>query len=196
MALSSCGIRDTARVLGISPATVINELKKEPDLHTVNHDFLAIHRPDQIAVDIIKAEHCHDVSEQDTTVEMDEIWSYVGSKDNQRWLCPAIDRDTVRCWLVFGPHRDEVLLKLKGLLEPFGITRFYTDNWGTYVRHLDPQKHIIGKQNTQKIERKNLTLRTRIKQLVRKTICFLKLNQMHDIIIGLFVNRYEFGIVV
>ncbi|MBD2463520.1 transposase, partial [Oscillatoria sp. FACHB-1407] len=31
-----------------------------------------------------------------------------------------------------------------------------------------------GKANTQKIERKHLTLRTRIKRLVRKTICFSK----------------------
>jgi insertion element IS1 protein InsB len=55
---------------------------------------------------------------------------------------------------------------------------------------------IIGKQNTQKIERKHLTLRTRIKRLARKTICFSKLERMHDIVIGLFVNRYEFGIAV
>jgi insertion element IS1 protein InsB len=44
-----------------------------------------------------------------------------------------------------------------------------------------------------KIERKHLTLRTRIKRLVRKTICFSKTPQMHDIVIGLFVNRYAFG---
>ena len=41
-----------------------------------------------------------------------------------------------------------------------------------------------------------LTLRTRIKRLARKTICFSKSIQMHDIVIGLFVNRYEFGIAV
>ena len=50
-----------------------------------------------------------------------------------------------------------------------------------------------GKRNTQKIERKHLTLRTRIKRLVRKTICFSKTTQMHDIVIGLFVNSYAFG---
>src|SRR3989449_5432050 len=50
--------------------------------------------------------------------------------------------------------------------------------------------HSPGKRNTQKIERKHLTLRTRIKRLVRKTICFSKTIQMHDIVIGLFVNRY------
>ena len=44
-----------------------------------------------------------------------------------------------------------------------------------------------------KIERKHLTLRTRMKRLVRKTICFSKTTQMHDIVIGLFVNRYAFG---
>jgi insertion element IS1 protein InsB len=39
-------------------------------------------------------------------------------------------------------------------------------------------------------------LGTRIKRLVRKTICFSRSTQMHDIVIGLFVNRYEFGLPV
>jgi len=52
------------------------------------------------------------------------------------------------------------------------------------------------KRNTQQIERKHLTLRTRMKRLARKTICFSKSIQMHDIVIGLFVNRYEFGLSV
>jgi IS1 transposase len=53
--------------------------------------------------------------------------------------------------------------------------------------------HHPGKRNTQRIEWKHLTLRMRIKRLARKTICFSKSIQMHDIIIGLFVNRYEFA---
>jgi insertion element IS1 protein InsB len=88
---------------------------------------------------------------------------------------------------------DEVFRKLKALLEPFGLTRYYTDPWGAYTRHLEPEVHSPGKRNTQKIERKHLTLRTRMKRLVRKTICFSKSIQMHDIAIGLFVNRYAFG---
>lgn len=46
------------------------------------------------------------------------------------------------------------------------------------------------------IERKHLTLRTRIKRLARKTICFSKSIEMHDIVIGLFINREEFGLAV
>jgi len=94
---------------------------------------------------------------------------------------------------VFGRRKDEVCLQLKALLEPFRLTRYYTDYWGAYTRHLDPDVHSPGKRNTQKIERKHLTLRTRMKRLVRKTICFSKTTQMHDIVLGLFVNRYAFG---
>ena len=93
---------------------------------------------------------------------------------------------------VLAPHKDQALVKLVNLLIPFGIKRFFTDAWGAYERILDPDTHLIGKQNTQKIERKHLTLRTRIKRLARKTICFSKSIVMHDIVIGLFINRYEF----
>jgi insertion element IS1 protein InsB len=89
---------------------------------------------------------------------------------------------------------DEAFLKLKALLEPFGLAKYYTDYWGAYTRHLDPDEHQPGKRRTQKIERKHLTLRARIKRLARKTICFSKSIQMHDIVIGLFVHRYEFGL--
>ena len=126
--------------------------------------------------------------------EVDEMWSFVQRKQEPRWLWHAIDhrRGQVLAY-VFGRRQDEVFLKLKTLLEPFGITRYYTDHWGAYTRHLDLDEHQPGKRNTQKIERKHLALRTRIKRLARKTICFSKSIQMHDLVIGLFVNRYEFG---
>ncbi len=127
--------------------------------------------------------------------EVDEMWSFVKRKTEPRWLWHAIDHHTGKVLAyVFGRRQDEVFLKLQALLEPFGIRRFYTDNWGAYTRHIDADKHQPGKRNTQKIERKHLTLRTRIERLTRKTICFSKSIQMHDMVIGLFVNRHEFGL--
>jgi insertion element IS1 protein InsB len=129
--------------------------------------------------------------------EVDEMWNFVGKKRDQRWLWHAIDHWTGEVLAyVFGRRTDEVFLQLKALLEPYGIRRFHTDYWGAYTRHLEPDVHNPGKRNTQRIERKHLTLRTRIKRLARKTICFSKSIQMHDIVIGLFVNRYEFGLPV
>ena len=125
---------------------------------------------------------------------VDEMWSVVGKKRDQRWLWHAIDHWTGKVLAyVFGRRTDEVFLQLKALLEPYGIRRFHTDYWGAYRRHLEPDAHHPGKRNTQRIERKHLTLCTRIKRLARKTICFSKSSQMHDIVIGLFVNQYEFG---
>jgi hypothetical protein len=37
------------------------------------------------------------------------------------------------------------------------------------------------------------TLRTRIKRLVRWTICLSKTEHRHDVVMGLFINRSEFG---
>ena len=94
---------------------------------------------------------------------------------------------------VFGRRQDTVFLQLKALLEPFGSTRFYADGWGAYERHLDAEQHTVGKTNTQKIESQHSNLRTRIKRLMRRTLCFSKTERMHDLVIGLCIKRYAFG---
>ena len=95
---------------------------------------------------------------------------------------------------VFGRRKDSVFLRLQELLEPFGNTKYDTDGRGAYERHIEAEKHQVGKENTQKIESKHINLRARIKWLVRRTLCFSKTEQMHDLVIGLFINRYEFGL--
>ena len=94
---------------------------------------------------------------------------------------------------MFGRRQDDVFLQLQQLLAPFGITKFSTDSRGAYERHLDAEQHQGGKEHTQKIESKHIKLRTRIKRLVRRTLCFSKTEHRHDLVIGLFINRYEFG---
>ena len=185
MALNGSGIRDTARVLEIAPSTVVKELRNKGfELEYINRNVLDnIKNPQDIQIVIKKYDEA----------ELDEMWSFVGNKSNQRWLWHAIDHRTGEILAyVLGRRKDKVFLELQKLLEPFGIDRFYTDDWGAYDRHIEKSKHRVGKRNTQKIERKHLTLRTRIKRLARKTICFSKLEEMHDIVIGLFINRYEF----
>lgn len=185
MSLNASGVRDTARVLHISTATVLRALrKKAPALESVNTALLRSVNPDGMAVDMARAGEA----------ERDDMWRFVGKKGNPPWLWHAIAHHTGAVLAyVFGRRKDEVFLKLNALLEPFGITRFYTDHWGAYTRPLNPEEHTPGTRCTQKIERTHLTVRTRIKRLVRKTICFSKCQQIHDIVIGLFVNRYAFG---
>jgi insertion element IS1 protein InsB len=158
----------------------------------VNHALLASLHPAQVEVELCRADELE--QRRGLISELDEMWSYVAKKANPRWLWHAIDHHTGKVLAyVFGRRKDEVFLRLQALLEPFGITRYYTDGWGTYERHVDVAKHVVGKEHMQKIESKHINLRTRIKRLVRRTICFSKSEHMHDLVIGLFVNRYEFG---
>ena len=185
MAINGSGIRDTARVLRISPTTVIAILKKTSALQHVNPVFLPSPRSRAIRV---LPEHA---------VEVDEMWSFVEAKERARWLWHAIDHRTGRVLAyVVGTRKDATFLKLRALLAPFGITRYYTDKAGVYRRHLPPAQHTVGKLTMQKIERKHLTLRTRLKRLARKTLCFSRSCVMHDLIIGLYMNRVEFGYAV
>jgi len=122
------------------------------------------------------------------------MWSYVGAKETERWLWHALDHRTGRVLAyVVGSRKAATFLKLRALLMPFDITRYYTDKAGVYRRHLPPAQHTVGKLSMQKIERKHLTLRTRLKRLARKTLCFSRSRVMHDLLIGLYMNRVEFG---
>lgn len=155
----------------------------------MNETVLAKLEPTQTMVRLCLA------GDPEVEAEVDEMWSFVHSKDQQRWLGWAIDHRTGQVLAyVLANHKDRAFVELKALLEPFGIMQFYSDGWGAYERHIAPVFHTVGKCNTQKIERKHLTLRTRIKRLARKTICFSKSIVMHDVVIGLFINRVAFGL--
>ncbi len=96
--------------------------------------------------------------------ELDEQWSFVGSKAQQHWLWYAYNTKTggvLAC--TFGPRTDETCRELLALLTPFNIGMLTTDERGSYTRALPKEKHLTGKIFAQRIERNNLTLRTRIK---------------------------------
>ena len=78
-------------------------------------------------------------------------------------------------------------------MKPFPIRTVYADNNFAYENKIKDKVLIRGKKNTQKIERNHLTLRTRLKRLARKTICFSKDKDIHQSVIGTFINIYFFG---
>ena len=86
----------------------------------------------------------------DPEAELDEMWSFVQSKQQQRWLWQAVDHVTGEVLAyVLSTREDSAVLQLKALLQPFGIQHFYTDGWGAYERHLDEKQHTVGKRYTQ-----------------------------------------------
>ncbi|PHM56191.1 transposase [Xenorhabdus hominickii] len=78
--------------------------------------------------------------------------------------------------------------KLLTLLAPFNIQFYFADNYSVYG-YLPEKEHSVGKTFTQHIERNNLTSRTRIKRLNRKTIGYSKSEEMHDKVRRNFIER-------
>ncbi|EFP69463.1 insertion element IS1 1/5/6 protein insB [Shigella dysenteriae 1617] len=124
--------------------------------------------------------------------ELDEQWSFVGSKARQHWLWYAYNTKTGGTGLHFWSRTDETCRELLALLTPFNIGMITSDDWGSYGREVPKDKHLTGKIFTQRIERNNLTLRTRIKRLARKTICFSRSVEIHEKVIGTFIEKHMF----
>ena len=122
------------------------------------------------------------------------MWSFYHDKKHQIWLWWAVEHETnIPLAYTFGTREHKYLDKLLDLLKPFPIRTVYADNNFAYENKIKDKVLIRGKKNTQKIERNHLTLRTRLKRLARKTICFSKDKDIHQSVIGTFINIYFFG---
>ncbi|MBQ3092922.1 MAG: hypothetical protein IJC57_01480, partial [Clostridia bacterium] len=73
------------------------------------------------------------------------------------------------------------------------ITAVYSDDNFAYRDVIPSHTLHTDKINTQKIERKHLSFRTRLKRLARKTICFSKSTTMYNILFDLPINVTEFN---
>ncbi len=152
----------------------------------VNRNYLD--NETNIEVDIIAPENV-EVEE----VEMDEMWSFVQNKSNQEWLWWAIDHNTGKpLAYCFGTREHKYLDELKKLLSPFKINIVYSDDNFAYKNHINESQVITGKKNTQRIERKHLSLRNWCSRLVRKTLRFSKSKIIHEIAVGLVINHWFF----
>ena len=125
--------------------------------------------------------------------ECDEQWSFVQQKKCKRWLWYILEKSTCKVLaFVFGKRDNNTYQQLINLLPEGLIDRLDTDEWKSYKSIRFTTIHNIGKDLTWRIERKNLDLRTRIKRLTRRTICFSKSEILHDAVIGRFINLYLF----
>lgn len=190
MTANGNGTRATARVLGISTNTVTAILKEqENQIWQVNYCYIQEHLGGTLEIDIISSEQI-EISE----TEMDEMWSFVHDKSQQYWLWWAIDHNTGEpLAFCFGTREHKYLDELLRLLTPFNIQIVYTDANYAYQAHITESDVVVGKRNTQRIERKHLSLRTWCSRLVRKGIRFSKTHQMHSIVVGLVINIWFFG---
>ena len=103
------------------------------------------------------------------------MWSFVGKKKVQQCLCWADGSFNGNIVVfTFGRRTNVTLRRLKKTLVNAGILVAFqiTYQWIAHQNCLDDDERIVSKADLQSMKRKHLTLRTRIKRLTRKTICF------------------------
>ncbi|OUZ44785.1 hypothetical protein CBL24_17910, partial [Shigella flexneri] len=89
---------------------------------------------------------------------------------------------------VFGERTLATLERLLSLLSAFEVVVWMTDGWPLYESRLKGKLHVISKRYTQRIERHNLNLRQHLARLVRKSLSFSKSVELHDKVIGHYLN--------
>jgi len=113
-------VRDVGRVLHKSKDTVCSAFKKTLQVspYFLNHE--EIDQMKELEVEI------HFSS------ELDEFWSFIGNKSDQRRPWYAIERKSgiISAWHN-GKKRDADFLGLWFLLANFPITCYHTDDWGS-----------------------------------------------------------------
>jgi insertion element IS1 protein InsB len=118
------------------------------------------------------------------------MWSFVGTKKRPRWLWWVEEVGTGRVLaFVLGRRTHATFRRLRAVLAGLGsaVAHWFTDAWWAYVDELPAAERTEGKAALQGLERKHLTLRTRLKRLARRTICFSKKQFFHDGLITLFI---------
>ena len=107
--------------------------------------------------------------------EVDEICTFVRNKENKIWIVYGLDRTTknIACFSVGKRTKRTLNVVLKTLLLS-KAKRIYTDDLRLYKTLLPNTIHKVTRFGTNHIERCNLSLRTHLKRLSRRSICFSK----------------------
>lgn len=146
------GIRSIGRILKIAPSSVSILLKR------------ASRR-------VVKPE----IQEKGQIYEIDEMHTYVGNKNQSCYIIYAINRKTRQIInFVTGPRTKVNVSNVVADLLLRSPKRIYTDGLPVYKFLIPSTLHGRSQFKTNRIERKNLTLRTHLKRLGRRTICFSK----------------------
>lgn len=119
--------------------------------------------------------------------EMDELKTYVQKKKNEQWLIYAIDKRTreVVAYKVGKRNKKNLKLVTETLLLS-DAKKIYTDRLLIYKSLIPRDKHKTSPHSTNHIERMNLNLRTHLKCLSRKTLCFSKSIALLNAIIKIY----------
>jgi insertion element IS1 protein InsB len=150
-----CGVRSISRLLKIATSTVLRRIKRLAK--SIRKPIMAFGKE----------------------YELDELCTYVKRKTAKRWIAYAIRKDTKAVVdFTIGSRTSKTLKRVTDTLVLSEAKKVYTDKLSTYAGLLPKEIHSTRYHGTNQIERMNLNLRTHLKRLSRRTICFSRSRAM------------------
>jgi IS1 family transposase len=146
------GVRDAAAALCISAGKVLKTLR------TGRYTL----KPKQAHYDVL---------------ELDELWTYVGKKENKLWLIYAYHRKTGEIVAYAWGKRDlKTAAKLRKRLKQLGVSydHIACDDWNSFLAAFKEDSLKVGKRHTVGVEGNNCRLRHRVRRFFRRSCCFSK----------------------
>ncbi|MBS1637735.1 MAG: IS1 family transposase [Bacteroidetes bacterium] len=163
------GISGIARFTGISKTHILNRIK-------------------QIASKLTKPV----IVEQEQEYEVDELYTYIGRKDNPYYVVYAINKTTRQVIdMIVGKRTKETLRQVIESIKLLRPKKIYTDHLNIYAGLMDRSIHCQNAYQINHIERFNLTLRTHLKRLSRRTICFSRSVVMLQNVLTLYCYTWK-----
>ena len=107
--------------------------------------------------------------------EMDELRTYIGKKDNQYWVAYALCSETKQVIdFTVGKRSKRVLRSVVHTLLFSGVEIVKTDRLNIYRSLIQLSTPVTNAYRINHIEHNKPNLRTHLKRLSRRTICFSK----------------------
>jgi insertion element IS1 protein InsB len=131
-----------------------------------------------------------------TTLELDELWSFVLKKAHESWIWIALCCKTrqVVAYSLGDRSKKTCQCLWEAIPDNYRQGHCFTDFWAAYRVVIPEEQHTaVGKETgeTARVERWNNTLRQRLARFVRMTLSFSKSVIMHEACLLLFLHRYN-----
>lgn len=179
--LERISLRGICRVLKVSLAWLINFVERQ---YLETPEDLRFVEPSAAEIELF-------------CLEADELWSFVGRRENKRWIWLILERRTRQIVALHIGDRSQDSARALWAKVPFALKAqalVLTDGWDAYALAIPSNQDVAcEKQSGQVslIERFNCTLRQRVSRLGRKSLSFSKTDWFHQEAIQYFIAHYN-----
>jgi IS1 family transposase len=174
-------LRGICRVMGVSLRWLLGFISSEYEQLPDDLNFQSKAETDKLLIWSLES-------------EVDEMWSFVGSKENKQWIWIAMDARSrqIIAFYVGDRSRESARKLWESIPKNYREKAiFYTDDWQAYNGIIPVDRHRVVKGKANHIERFNCTMRQRISRLVRKALSFSKKLENHIGAIKYFICHYN-----